>query len=84
MKGWLIIMKWNKRFDYPSSTRSLVMGQRHYDIDNEKLPSVTTILQQTQSEEKKSKLAEWKRKVGKIRQTASGTKRQIEGQSCTG
>ena len=64
MKGWLIIMKWNKKFDYPSSTRSLVMGQRHYDIDNEKLPSVTTILQQTQSEEKKSKLAEWKQKVG--------------------
>ena len=64
MRGWLIIMKWNKRFDYPSSTRSLVMGQRHYDIDNEKLPSVTTILQQTQSEEKKSKLAEWKQKVG--------------------
>ena len=57
-------MKWNKKFSYPSSTRSLVMGQRHYDIGNDKLPSVTTILQQTQSEEKKSKLAEWKQKVG--------------------
>ena len=57
-------MRWNKKFSYPSSTRSLVMGQRHYDIGNDKLPSVTTILQQTQSEEKKSKLAEWKQKVG--------------------
>ena len=58
-------MKWNKKFDYPSSTRSLVMGQRHYDVDNEKLPSVTTILSQTQPEEKKQKLAEWEQKVGK-------------------
>ena len=41
------------------------MGQRHYDVDNEKLPSVTTILSQTQPEEKKRKLAEWQQKVGK-------------------
>ena len=59
-------MKWNKQFDYPSSTRSLVMGQRHYDVDNMKLPSVTTILSQTQPEEKKRKLSEWQQKVGKI------------------
>ena len=58
-------MIWNKKFDYPSSTRSLVMGQRHYDIGNDKLPSVTTILSQTQPEEKKAKLAEWQQKVGK-------------------
>ena len=41
------------------------MGQRHYDIGNDKLPSVTTILSQTQSEEKKAKLTEWQQKVGK-------------------
>ena len=41
------------------------MGQRHYDIGNDKLPSVTTILSQTQPEEKKAKLAEWQQKVGK-------------------
>ena len=58
-------MIWNKKFDYPPSTRSLVMGQRHYDIGNDKLPSVTTILSQTQPEEKKAKLAEWQQKVGK-------------------
>ena len=58
-------MIWNKKFNYPPSTRSLVMGQRHYDIGNDKLPSVTTILSQTQSEEKKAKLAEWQQKVGK-------------------
>ena len=59
-------MIWNKKFEYPPSTRSLVKGQRHYDIGNDKLPSVTTILSQTQPEEKKAKLAEWQRKVGKI------------------
>jgi len=59
-------MKWNKKFDYPSSIRSLVMGQRHYEIGTDKLPSVTTILSQTQSKEKKAKLSEWQQKVGKI------------------
>ena len=57
-------MKWNKQFDYPTSIRSLINDQRHYDIGEEKLPSVTTILQATQSEEKKRILAEWKQKVG--------------------
>ena len=60
-------MKWNKKFIYPKSSRSLVMGQRHYDISNEKLPSVTTILSATQSEEKKKKLAEWKARMGEQR-----------------
>ena len=58
-------MIWNKKFEYPPSTRSLVKGQRHYDIGNDKLPSVTTILSQTQPEEKKAKLAEWQQKMGK-------------------
>ena len=57
-------MKWNKRFIYPKSSRSLVMGKRHYEIGNDKLPSVTTILSQTQSEEKKKSLADWRAKMG--------------------
>ena len=57
-------MKWNKRFDYPPSVRSLIDNQRHYDIYGEKLPSVTTILSATQSAEKKASLAKWKQKVG--------------------
>ena len=58
-------MKWNKKFIYPKSTRSLINGKRHYDIGtNEKLPSVTTILQATQSEEKRKKLAEWRERPG--------------------
>jgi ATP-dependent exoDNAse (exonuclease V) beta subunit len=57
-------MKWNKRFEYPASIRSMINDQRHYDIGQEKLPSVTTILQATQSPEKKQILANWKQKVG--------------------
>ena len=59
------MIKWNKRFEYPTSTRALINGKRHYDVGTEeKLPSVTTILSATQSEEKKESLAKWKQKVG--------------------
>ena len=57
-------MKWNKLYKYPSSSRSLVEGNRHYDVSNEILPSVTTILQATQSDEKRASLAKWRQKVG--------------------
>jgi len=57
-------MKWNKRFEYPPCTRSLINGKRHYGIGHEKLPSVTTILQATQSEEKRKSLANWKARMG--------------------
>jgi hypothetical protein len=60
-------MKWNKRFEYPASIRSVINGGRHYDINNTKLPSVTTILQATQSPEKKAILAKWKQKVGETK-----------------
>ena len=58
------MIKWNKQFDYPESIRSLINNERHYDIGESKLPSVTTILQATQSEEKKQKLKEWQNRVG--------------------
>ena len=57
-------MKWNKRFNYPASSRSLIQDERHYELGNEKLPSVTTILQATQSEEKCAALEAWKARVG--------------------
>lgn len=59
-------MKWNKLYEYPTSTRSLIQGQRHYDVGTEdKLPSVTTILSATQPEEKRKSLADWQARVGK-------------------
>lgn len=58
-------MKLLYKFEYPISTRSLIQGQRHYDVGTEdKLPSVTTILAATQPEEKKAALAAWKARVG--------------------
>ena len=56
-------MKWNKKFDYPKSMRSLIGGKRHYDIGDDKLPSVTTILSATQSKEKQKSLADWKARI---------------------
>jgi len=57
-------MKWNKQFEYPKSIRSLVKDERHYEIGSTKLPSVTTILSATASDEKQASLAKWKAKVG--------------------
>jgi len=58
-------MKLNNLYLYPTSSRSLIQGQRHYDVGTEnKLPSVTTILQATQPEDKRAALAAWKNRVG--------------------
>ena len=59
-------MEWNKKFNYPSSTRALVQGKRHYSLDGSNLPSVTTILSATKSEEDKAALTAWKERVGKV------------------
>ena len=59
-------MKLNKKFIYPTSSRSLVKDERHYDVNATKLPSVTTILQATQPEEKRLALAAWKTKIGSV------------------
>ena len=58
-------MKLNNKFRYPKTVREAIEGKRHYNInDKEKLPSVTTILSSTESEEKRQKLAEWRERVG--------------------
>ena len=57
-------MLWNNKFTYPKSMRSMVSGSRMYAVNQEKLPSVTTILKATESEEKKASLANWKARVG--------------------
>ncbi len=57
-------MQWNNKYIYPKSIRSIFQGSRHYSVNQENLPSVTTILKATESEEKKAKLEEWKKRVG--------------------
>ena len=59
-------MKWNKLYKYPKSIRETLKGVRHYDVNDEKLPSVTTILQATQSLEKTESLARWASRVGQV------------------
>jgi len=58
-------VKWNKKYTYPKSQRSLIQGKRHYDVNHEKLPSVTTILAETQSAEKRESLKAWQERIGK-------------------
>ena len=57
-------MKWNKLYKYPPCTRSTKDGVRMYDVMGIPLPSVTTILQATQSPEKREALKRWKERVG--------------------
>ena len=57
-------LKWNKKFTYPKSQREIVMGRRHYAVDDQKLPSVTTILSKTQPKEKQESLAAWRAREG--------------------
>jgi len=59
-------MKWNKLYEYPKSMRSLMNDERHYEVGTEKLPSVTTILAATQSDEKRESLNKWKARVGDV------------------
>ena len=59
-------MKWNTKFAYPKSTRSLINGSRHYSLDGSNLPSVTTILSATKSEEDKAAILAWKQRVGNV------------------
>ena len=56
------------KYAYPSSTRASIEGLRHYtlagDIHGQRLPSVTTVLGQTQTKDKTNSLQRWRDKVG--------------------
>ena len=58
------LMQWNKKYDYPSSSRATVEGIRRYVLGESKLPSVTSILDATKSEEDKAALANWRERTG--------------------
>ena len=59
-------MKLIDRYVYPKSSRANIAGLRHYTLDGEeqKLPSVTTVLGQTQPKEKQESLERWRNRVG--------------------
>jgi ATP-dependent exoDNAse (exonuclease V) beta subunit len=62
-------MKKNSSYRYPKTVREMVEGQRHYILNNEKLPSVTTVLKHTESDEKRESLAAWRERVGEAEAT---------------
>ena len=59
-------MKWNKLYTYPKTVRSSIDGVRKYSINDEKLPSVTTIISKTQDASKTESLDRWKLRVGEV------------------
>ena len=75
-------MKLNTKFNYPKSIRAYYNGQRLYDINSEKLPSVTTILNATKSERDKAKLEEWRKRVGAKAADQFLKKHLVEGLQC--
>ena len=57
-----------ERYTYVKLDRASVEGKRLYATpDGGKLPSVTTILDKTKSEEKKEALRQWKKRVGEAK-----------------
>jgi genome maintenance exonuclease 1 len=57
-----------KKYDYTPISRKNIDGKRHYATpDGSAVPSVTTILDKTKSEEKRQALRNWKKRVGEER-----------------
>ena len=57
-------LKLVSKYKYKKYTRQEEDGSRTYNVGNKKIPSVTTILSATQSEEKKAGLDRWRERVG--------------------
>jgi genome maintenance exonuclease 1 len=54
-----------QRYNYAPLNRTTVEGKRHYSLpDGSKVPSVTTILDKTKSQESREALNNWKKRVG--------------------
>ena len=53
-----------EKYKYAKYTRQEEHGSRTYNVGDKKIPSVTTILKATESEEKKESLHRWRERVG--------------------
>lgn len=72
---------WEDKYTYNNYTRDDDHGPRTYKVGEKKVPSVTTILSATQSEEKKAGLDRWRARVGyqeAARQTKQAATRGTE------
>ena len=71
---------YNPKFDYQPIPRVTIDGKRFYaTTDGNKLPSVTTILDKTKSEESRAALHNWRRAVGAERAQAITTEAANRG-----
>ena len=56
---------WNTKYQYKKYERTTTdNGQRTYNVEGKKIPSVTTILSSTKPKEAQDSLQKWKDKVG--------------------
>lgn len=68
------------KFNYSPISRTTIEGKRHYALpDGTAVPSVTTILDKTKSEEKKQVLLNWRKSVGEKRATEITTEAASRG-----
>ena len=63
-KFFITDLKKVKKYNYKKYTSQEEDGSRTYNVGNKKIPSVTTILSATQSDEKKAGLDKWRERVG--------------------
>lgn len=69
-----------QRYNYTPLDRTTLEGKRHYCLpDGSKVPSVTTILDRTKSEESKQALVNWKKRVGEAQAQAITTEAANRG-----
>lgn len=55
----------NQKFNYQKLERESIEGRRHYCLpDGSRVPSVTTILDSTKTDEKRRALNQWRQRVG--------------------
>ena len=72
--------KYTPKFQYAQLTRETVDGKRQYNTpDNNRVPSVTTILDSTKPEAAKQALREWRQRVGAEKAQAITTEAASRG-----
>jgi genome maintenance exonuclease 1 len=68
------------KYNYLACDRETIDGKRHYCLpDGSKVPSVTTILDRTKSEESRMALANWRKAVGNAKATEITTEAANRG-----
>lgn len=69
-----------QKYNYTPINRTTIDGKRHYCLpDGSKVPSVTTILDRTKSEESKQALNNWRKRVGAVQAQAITTEAASRG-----